>query len=154
MQSFKTNTKLLQRSTLKNWGWTIGMAILLFITFRLVLNFPIDKVWLGIIVIFVIRLGDAITEFHVREIRIDTAADQLTFILRSIMSGEKIRSYPLQQAASLLKYHSGFISFLSFPLTLIISLPKKEYFKINSRYGFSADTLTAIDTALKQTKKD
>ena len=82
---------------------------------------------------------------NVKEITIDAQTSQLTFILGSIMSGQKNKTYDLREVKTELTASTTWTKILFSPLTLKIFLPTKESFSISGRYGFLPDTLTAID---------
>jgi hypothetical protein len=149
MQVFKTDTKLYWTNELKSWAWTTIIGILLVVVLKLYYSLSQDKLLVGIAVIFILKLGDTLTRFHVKEIKIDTQTNQLIFILNSIMSGQKNRIYTLQQATSEITHNSALAKVLYSPLTLKIFLPPKVGFRINGRYGFSANTLQEVNNALK-----
>lgn len=149
MHVFKTDNKLYLTNELKCWAWTILFLILLVVIFKFYYSLPQNKLLFGIIVIFLLKLGDTLTRFHVKEIKIDTQSKQLIFILNSIMAGQKNRIYDLQQATSEITHNSTLAKVLYSPITLKILLPPKGGFRINGRYGFSANTLKEINNALK-----
>jgi hypothetical protein len=149
MHVFKTDTKLYLTNELKSWAWTTIIGILLVVILKSYYSLPQDKLLIGIAGIFLLKLGDTLTRFHVKEIKIDTQAKQLTFILNSIMSGQKNRIYDLRKATSELTHNSTLTKILYAPLTLKIFLPQKGGFRINGRYGFSTHTLEDINNALK-----
>lgn len=148
MQVFKTDKKIFGISELKSWFWTFAFAALLYFGFKLFLPVPNDSVFIGVIVILLIKLADTLTQYRLVEIQIDGQNNQLIFVLNSIMSGEKIKRYELGQATSELVNNSALTKYLSSPFTLKIFLRPKDIFRITNRYGFSLATLTSVDNAI------
>jgi hypothetical protein len=149
MHVFKTDAKLHLTNELKNWTLIITFGLLLFVVLKLFYSLPEDKLLVGIAVFFLLKTGDTITRFHVKEIKIDTQTNQLTFILSSIMSGQKSRIYELREATSELTHNSTLTKVFLSPLTLKILLAQKGRFRINGRYGFTTDTLEEVNHAIK-----
>lgn len=96
-----------------------------------------------------LKLVDTLVQYHVVEIQVDSQKNQLTFVLNSLMSGEKIKRYDFRQATSELTNNSGLTKYLSSPLILKIFLRPKDTFRISNRYGFSSEALTSVDKTLK-----
>ena len=152
MQVYKTEKKSYLTNELKSWLLTMVIALILFLVFKLFFSLSEDKILLGIVVLFLLKLGDTFTQYHVTEIRLDANSNQITFILNNIMSGEKNKNYNLQQTHSEIIKTSKLNTFLNSDLILKIYLPDKKFFKIGSRYGFSPSTLETIDSSLKKLK--
>ena len=146
MQVYKTEKKSYLTNELKSWLLTMVIALILFLVFKLFFSLSEDKILLGIVVLFLLKLGDTLTQYHVTEIRLDANSNQITFILNNIMSGEKNKNYNLQQTHSEIIKTSKLNTFLNSDLILKIYLPDKKLFKIGSRYGFSPSTLETIDS--------
>jgi hypothetical protein len=149
MHVFKTDANLYLTNKLKKWALAIIFGLLLFVVLKLFSSLPQDRILFGIAVIFLLKLSDNITQFHVKEIKIDTQTKQLTFILSSIMSGQKKKIYDLREATSELTHNSTLTKIFYSPLTLKILLPQKEGFRINSQYGFSTNTLEEVNNTIK-----
>jgi len=152
MQVYKTEKKSYLTNELKSWLLTMVIALILFLVFKLFFSLSEDKILLGIVVLFLLKLGDTLTQYHVIEIRLDANSNKITFILNNIMSGEKNKNYNLQQTHSEIIKTSKLNTFLNSDLILKIYLPDKKFFKIGSRYGFSPSTLETIDSSLKKLK--
>jgi len=149
MQVFKIDKNIYLGNELKSWGGTIAFSLALYFCFKLFLLVPQDKLLIGVAVIILLKFGDALAQYRVTEIRIDRQKNQLTFILKSPMSGQKVKRYELTQAESELKYNCALTRILLSPVTLKILLLPKDTFRINGRYGFSTKTLTSVDETLK-----
>jgi hypothetical protein len=149
MQIFKTDKKNFLANELKSWLWTLAFATLLYFGFQQFLSVTHDKLIIGVVVLLLLKIGDTLTQYHVTEIQVDKQKNELTFLLNSIMSGEKVKKYELGQASSELIHNSGLTKLLSSPVTLKIFLTTKDTFRINNRYGFSTKTLTSVDNTLK-----
>jgi len=149
MQVFKTDKKLFKANELKSWLWTFAFAVLLYFGLKYFFSLTNDNIIVGVVVIFLLKLADTLTQYHVSEIQIDEQKKQMTVILNSIMSGEKIKGYELGQATSELINNSGLTRYLSSPFTLKVILKPKDTFVIGDRYGFTLDTLTLVDKVLK-----
>ena len=148
MQVFKTDRNIYLTNQLISWVWTIAFVLLVYFGFKLLSPQPIGRLLVPISLIILYRLRDTLTQFHVKKIKVDAQTNQLSFLLQSVMSGQKIRNYDLRQIKSELITYSRFASILYSSMTLKVLLPKNEVFRISSRYGFSANTLTLIDNAL------
>jgi hypothetical protein len=149
MQVFKTDKKIFWANELKSWLWPFAFAAFLFFVFRYLFALPNDNIRVGIVVIFLMKLADTLTQYHVREIQIDEQKKQMTVILNSVMSGKKIKQYELGQVTSNLITNSGLTKYFSSPFTLKIFLNPKDTFRLSNRYGFTLETLTLVDNTLK-----
>lgn len=148
MQIFKFEKKLFWINELKSWLWTSFLAFILYFIGQRFFSISHDKLMFGIIVILLIKLGDSLTQYRVAIINVDDEKKQLTFILKSIVQGEKIKRYELKQATSELNHNSGLAKYLFSPFTLKILLTPRDLFRITNRYGFSLSTLTLINSAI------
>ena len=149
MQVFKTDKRFFWTNELISWVWTFAFAALLYFGIKLFSSLTNENILVGVFVILLLKLGDSLTQYHVIEIQIDEQNKQMTLILNSIMSGEKIKKYELRQASSELINNSGLTRYLSSPFTLKIFLNPKDTLVIGNRYGFKLDTLTSVDKVLK-----
>ena len=149
MQVFKTDKKMFWANELKSWLWTFAFAAFLFFVFKYFFTLTNDNISVGVVVIFLLKFADTLTQYHVREIQIDEQKKQMTVILNSVMSGEKIKQYELGQVTSELITYSGLTKYLSSPFTLKIFLNPKDTFRLSNRYGFTLETLTSVDKTLK-----
>ena len=149
MQVFTANRKTYQVNELKIWAWTGVFAILFYFGLKLFYSVSQDSLFVGITVVFLLRFGNTITQYHVKTIQLDKENDKLNLILSSIMSGQKNKIYDLRQITTELTENKTLITGFKPSLTLKIHITKKGTFKINSRYGFTADTLTAVNNAFK-----
>jgi hypothetical protein len=152
MQVFKTDKKLFWANELKSWLWTFAFAASLYYGLKYFSSLANENIIIGVVALLLLKLADALTQFHVREIQIDKQKKEMTVILNSRMSGEKIKIYGLEQASSELIHNSGLTRYLSSPYTLKVFLKTKETLVISNRYGFTLDTLTSVHQALKSTK--
>lgn len=149
MQVFKKDKKIFWANELKSWLWTFTFAGFLFFVFKYFFALTNDNISVGVVVIFLVKFADTLTQYHVREIQIDEQKKQMTVILNSVMSGEKIKQYELGQVTSELITNSGLTKYLSSPFTLKIFLNPKDTFRLSNRYGFTLETLTSVDKTLK-----
>ena len=152
MQVFRTDRKLFWTNELKSWALIIVFATALLFGFQLFSSTKTDNLLVGIFVLFLIKIADTITQYHVTEIEIDKLRNEMIFKLYSPMSGEKIKKYELKVVRSELRHHSGITKLLSSAVTLNLLLTPKDMFRINSRYGFSSKSQDYIlKPALRQT---
>lgn len=149
MQNFKADRKLYRLNEIKSWLWIIFVAALLYFVFLLFFPTAHSNLIIGLFVFLLLKAGNMLTQSHVSEIIVDKEKNQLIFVLKSLMTGEKTIKYALQPAGSELIYISGLKSLFSSPITLIIYLPYKDKFRIGNRYGFSVEMLTAINNTFK-----
>lgn len=105
--------------------------------------------WFGLIAYLIIRLGRELTQQHVSKIEVDKVNDRLTIYLKSTMSGDDEKSYPLSDLSSIVNTNSKWTTWLYGPITLQIFIPHKKMFSINGVYGFSPVTLMNVDAHLK-----
>ncbi len=149
MQIFKIDKKNYWINELKSWLWDIAFAALLYLGCKYFTTLTDDNIVIVAAVILLIKLGDTLTQYHVNEIRIDGEKQQMTVILHSPMSGEKIKQYDVSQVTSTLSNNSGLTKYLSSPFTLHIFLNPKDTLKLTNRYGFTLATLQSVDETLK-----
>ncbi len=151
MQIFKTDKKIFWTNELKSWFWTFAFAALLYFGLKYFSSLTNDIIIVGVGIILLRKLADTFTQYHIREIQIDGQKKEMSVVLNSRMSGEKIKIYGLEQAASELIINSGLTKYLSSPFTLKVFLKPKDTFVISNRYGFTLDTLTSVDKIFKST---
>lgn len=149
MQKFKADKNLYLANELKSWLWVFALAIPVYFVNKLFLSTTINNITIAFLVFIFLKIGDTFVQYHIAEIKVDKENNQLIFILKSLMSGEKTTKYALQPAGSELIYNRGMKSLFFSPITLTIYLPYKDKFRISNRYGFSVETLTAIDNTFK-----
>lgn len=149
MRVFKTDKTLYLTNELKSWAWAIVSVLLFYFGAALFFYAPQDKLFVGVTLIFLFKLGETLTPYHVKEIQIEAEKNRLIFILDSILSGQRNKIHELQQTRSELIHSAGLTGALSSTLTLQIHLPGKEVYRITGRYGFPAKTLAEIHNALK-----
>ncbi len=153
MKVYKADKTNYWINELKSWILTfIAYAVLFFIIKSIFLR-PPGKILLSICVIFILKVANILTQYRATDIRIDPTNDKLTFILNSIMSGEKSKIYDLKQTQSAIVKTSILNTFLNPGLVLKIYLPKNEVFIIRGRVGFSPATLKAIDNMVATSNK-
>jgi hypothetical protein len=149
MQVFTPNRKIYQSNELKSWAWTV--AFVLFLYFGVRSFFPIsqDSLFVGVAVAFLLKLGNTLTQYHVETIQLDKESDKLNLVLSSVMSGQKYKTYDLRQITTELTENKTLLTGFKPSLALKIHITEKGSFQINSRYGFTTDTLTAVNNAVK-----
>ncbi len=149
MHVFKTDKDKFRTNELKSWLWTFAFAGLIYFAWKYFFSFTNDNLIVGVSVVLLLKLGDTLTQYHVREIKIDEDQRLITVLLNSRMSGEKIKIYELEHVTSELKIKSGLTKYLFSSYILKIYLNPKNTFVISNRYGFSLETLTSLDKVLK-----
>ncbi len=98
------------------------------------------------------ELSDLITQFRVKKIRIDPDKAKLSFMLKSILSGQEIKEFELGKCTSELIISSGLKKYLFTPYILKIYLSSSEVFSISNKYGFSLETLNIVNSALSSNR--
>ena len=78
MQVYKTEKKSYLTNELKSWLLTMVIALILFLVFKLFFSLSEDKILLDVVVLFLLKLGDTLTQYHVTEIRLDANSNQIT----------------------------------------------------------------------------
>ena len=149
MQTFNIDKKTFWINEIKSWLTVIAFAILLSFIFSYFFSFKVDRIITGFCVIILLKLSDSLTQFHIKQIQIDKTTNQLTFILQSRMSGQKVMKYKLEQMTSELITNNGLKKFFSFPIVLKVYLKPKDTFSITNKYGFTNDILLLVDRELK-----
>lgn len=149
MQVFNTYRKIYFINELKSWALTLVLVLILFFIIRFFTSSTERSFLVGITLLVLLKLRDFIVPFHVKQVKIDVDNKRLIFLLKSIISGEKIKTYNLDGTKSELIEHSGLESFFLSPVRIRIITSAKERFEINSRYGFPAHTLKELDKAIR-----
>lgn len=147
-QVFKTNKDLYRKNELKSWLWTLILATALYIVYHQFSNVTNDKLIIGISVLLLLKTANLFTQYRVTEIEIDRKNNQLSIVLKSLLSGEKIKRYELGHVRSEFIHHSGFMKLMLTSDMLKLYLSPKDTFHISTRYGFTTETLKAIDKTL------
>lgn len=150
MQIFKTDKKLFLINELKSWLWTFVFVTIIYLGLQQFFSMAHDKLIGVAVILLLLKLADAITQFHITEIHVNAQKNQLTFVLHCILSGEKIKRYELSDAASELKNNSSKILYGYSRFLLTIFLEQKGVFRISNRYGFSLATVTSVHEAINE----
>lgn len=149
MQIFKADKNVFWVNELGSWLLTLASAALIYFGLQQFLLIPNDRLVIAVVVLLFIKIGDTLTQYHVTEIQVDSQEKQVIFILNSIVSGQKVKRYSLEQVRSELIRNSGITKVLSSSSTLKIFLVPKDMFRINNRYGFTTKILSSVDDTLK-----
>jgi hypothetical protein len=148
IQIFKPNKDLYRKNELKSWLWTFILATILYIVYHQYSGVTNNKLIIGIIILLLLKTANLFTQYRVTEIEIDRKNNQLSIVLKSLLSGEKIKRYELGQVRSELINNSGFMKLMVTSDMLKLFLSPKDTFHISNRYGFSIETLAAINNTL------
>jgi len=148
MQAFTTDRKTYQTNELKSWAWTIAFALVLYSGFKLFSLVPQNSLFVGLTVIFLIKLGDTLTQYHVKTIQLDKENNRLNLILSSPMSGQKHKTYDLSQVSAELADNKSWTNGFGSSPVLKIYVTNKITFQLTSRYGFTKDILASVNQAL------
>ena len=151
MQIFKIDKKIYWASELKSWLWTFIYSALIYLVLKKFILITNEKIIVGVFVILLLKFSGILIQYHVIERQIERQKKELTLILKSRMSGIKIKRYDLELTTSVLKLNTSLTRYLFSPFTLKLFLKPKEKFVINNRYGFRLDTLTSLDKILNST---
>lgn len=149
MQVFKADIKRFWFYEMKSWLWTLLLATLVYIVYYRISPANHDKLIIGIIVLVLLKTGNLFTQYRVTEIEINKKTNEISLVLKSLMSGDKIKKYELAQVRSELINNSGLKKLLISPTVLMLFLSPKDTFHITHRFGFSTEDLAAINKTLK-----
>jgi hypothetical protein len=149
MQVYKADIKKFWFNEVKSWLWTLLLATIVYIIYYRLSPGNHDKLIIGIIILLLLKTGNLFTQYRVTEIEADEKNNQLSIVLKSFMSGEKVKKYELAQVRSELIHNSGLKKLLMSPGVLILFLSPTDTFHITHRYGFSPETLAAINNTLR-----
>ena|SRR5437868_5257889 len=148
LQIFRTNKNLYRKNELRSWLWTFILATTLYIVYHQYSGVTNDKLIIGITILLLLKTASLFTQYRVTEIEVDRKKNQLSIVLKSLLSGEKVKKYELAQVRSELIQHTG-LTKLVFPSEMLkLFLSPKDTFHISSRYGFSKETLKTIDNTI------
>jgi hypothetical protein len=147
MQVFKANKNKFLANELRSWVYTFGAGVIIYFVSNLVLTNSSETSFVFFLVIFLLKLSDTFTHFHTTEIQIDQSENKLTFLLKSLMTGNKEKSFNLSDTKLETVQRNRFPFFGQTEPNLRFYLPGNKIFKINSRYGFSKETLETLDQA-------
>jgi hypothetical protein len=148
MQVFKADIKRFWFYEMKSWLWTFLLATLVYIVYYRISSANHDKLIIGIIVLLLLKTRNLFTQYRVTEIEINKKTNQLSLVLKSLISGEKVKKYELDQVRSELIHNSGLKKLVVSPNVLILFLSPKDTFHITHRFGFSTEALTTINNTL------
>ena len=148
IQVFKTNKDLYRKNEIKSWLWTLILATAIYIVYHQFANVTNDKLIIGISVLLLLKLANLFTQYRVAVIEVDRKNNQLSILLKSLLSGEKTKKYELGQVRSEFIQNAGFMKLMLSSDMLKLFLSPKDTFHISTRYGFSTETLAAINNTL------
>ena len=149
MQVFNADIKRFWFYEMKSWLWTLLLATLVYIVYYRISSANHDKLIIGIIVLLLLKTANLFTQYRVTRIEINKKNNEISLILKSLMAVEKVKKYELGQVHSELIINSGLKKLVISPNVLILFLSPKDTFHITHRYGFSPETLAAINNTLK-----
>jgi len=149
MQVFNADIKRFWFYEMKSWLWTLLLATLVYIVYYRISSANHDKLIIGIIVLLLLKTANLFTQYRVTRIEINKKNNEISLILKSLMAAEKVKKYELGQVHSELIINSGLKKLVISPNVLILFLSPKDTFHITHRYGFSPETLAAINNTLK-----
>jgi hypothetical protein len=152
MLTFKADKNIYLTNEFTSWIWTLSFAAVLYLTSKFLFSIPQDKILVAVIVIILLKIADLLTQFRTAEIQIDRDKHQLTILFKSIMSGERKKQMQLKDVQTEILRRSKFINAFSRTSALKIHLPKNNFYQILGRYGFSNDTLEAVNNAIRNIK--
>lgn len=149
MHFFKADLKYALAIELRSWLLTSVLLMALYVVIKLFHLLSDHYFTLGTIVVVVLKLSDRLFTYQIKEIQIDEQNKQFRFILKSLLSGQKIKSYELAEVKSAFISHSGLTKHFRAPLTLKLHLSSKETALVTNRYGFRYEVLSLVDQKLK-----
>jgi hypothetical protein len=148
IQVFKTNKDLYRKNEIRSWLWTFILATIIYIVYHQYSRVTNDKLIIGISILLLLKAGNLFTQYRITDIEVDRKNNQLSIVLKSLLSGEKIKRYELGQVRSELIHHSGWMKLMLSSDMLKLFLSPKDTFHISNRYGFSTESLKAIDNTI------
>jgi hypothetical protein len=149
MPVFTTDKKNYLIRESKSWASTVIFTLIVYGSFKLFLSMRQDTVIIGLVSVFLLKLIDTLTQYHVNVIQIDKEKGKMNLRLNSLLTGYDYKTYKLQEVASELTETKSWLNFNQTVLRLRIYLPGKKVLQITNRYGFTDDTLKLIDDTLK-----
>jgi len=149
MPVFTTDKKQYLISESKSWGWTVVFTLILYIGLKFFISMRQNNINFGLIFIFIMKLMDTLTQYHVNVIQIDKKKGKMNLRLESLMTGDDYKTYDLRNVSSELVEEKSWWSLNKTHLKLKIHLPGKKMLQITNRYGFKEDTLRVINDTLK-----
>lgn len=148
IQVFKTNKDLYRKNEIKSWLWTFILATALYIVYHQFSNVTNNKLIIGISILLLLKAANLFTQYRVTEIEVDRKNNQLSIVLKSLLSAEKTKKYELGQVRSELIQNAGFMKLMLSSDMLKLFLSPKDTFHISNKFGFTTETLKAIDNTI------
>jgi hypothetical protein len=146
-QYFKAERKLYFKNEQKSWLLQCLFFVVLYLASLFL--FEIKNYILIVIVFSLVKLRETFFKYRVKEIQINHQDKQLCIVLKSIIEGEEVKRYHLADVTSTLVQRSGPMKHLFDLFYLQIAINPSDKYLITGRYGFSLETLTAVDEALR-----
>ena len=150
MQAYKINKKAFWVKGFKNLLIKFSIQIFSIFVFSLFININQELFITIVFTLLLMECGNFITQLHIKEIQVDKEKNEISFFLKSIYSGEKIKKYILGKISSQLVKNTGFRKYFYGELSLKMKVSDKEIFDVTNRYGFYNDTLISIENTLNQ----
>lgn len=148
MRLFKKDKKLYWVSGIKSWVSMILFLLMLVWIFGYFWATSRDKIIVLCLVMLVSKISRNINKNFVAAVRIDAPKNEISFLLKIIISGEKIKKYDLSQARVTLIKNEGFSKFFNAPYKMTISFAPYETYVITEQDGFSYETLSLLRDAI------
>lgn len=125
---------------------------LVVILVKMLFNWQVEKIWLIIAGVLLLKIADTIIQYHVHSATVDRTTNIVKLKLLSIMSGEKEIIYPLDEIESILSRKIGVRRLFSCSIILEINAPQRNTFRITKRYGFTSNDLEKIHELIQSAK--
>lgn len=148
IQVFKINKDLYRKNEIRSWLWTFILVMALYFVYHQFSYVTNGKLIIGITILLLLKTANLFTQYRVTEIEVDRKNNQLSIVLKSLLSGEKTKKYELTQVRSELIHYAGLTKLVFSSDMLKLFLSPKDTFHISNRYGFSPETLKAIDNTI------
>ena len=144
MNVLEINKRDYRLAELKYWLWSL-VSFVVGVTLAIIfLDFQLEKKWIIIAAPLAITIANTMTQYHVHVISIEKETNTLLITLQSIMSGSKVKIFPLDNVKVTITENNGLRRIIYGPLVIKLIVNNADTFRITKRYGFSLDNLKLI----------
>jgi hypothetical protein len=148
MRMFRSNKRLYWLSEIKSWVSMILFFVMLVWIYQCFWAISRDQIIVAGAVVLMLNISRTVNRNFVTAIGFDAQQNEISFLSKIVISGEKTKKYDLSQAKVTLIKNEGISRFFFTPYKITISLAANEIYVITERDGFSYETLSLLRDAI------
>lgn len=127
----------------------LSLALLVFLYYGASWIFPEKNITPFFVSMLLLILSGQIVALKIRQVTVDAVQKNVSFVLSSFFSGEQQKSFALSAVKTSAYFNTSLNKWRSGAVTLQVQVSEKQYFRLTSRYGFTAAALLKLEEDIK-----